>query len=297
MVRRRIKEYFEKTKHRSDSVKTATTKKQVRAKRLAILIIFSIVFSVYAIVNANEKKKRRAEKVDFVNQMYESMAQKPGYTLRYSLDTVYNVNHKKVELHYSTIEEVDKAGKKKKMTMRTYGDYMGTEMDMLQIYYYQDTKCILETVYTDDNGEEQHKYKVTTEDISYDYNPMLALALVVTEQPGEFAKAKTTIRGSVSLKDVDTFLTLSPYGNLYNGMENLSCYKEQANNLMITSDGNVFREAVLDMTVTSFYMLKDAYEEQGLPVSIDSYRISVSAESWDTPVIEIPEIEVKEESK
>lgn len=297
MVGRTIKQFIERKRHRSETVKTATTKKEVRAKRLAILLIFTTVFSIYAIVNANEKRKRRAEKVEFVNQIYENMAQKNGYTLRYSLDTIYYVNHKKIELHYSTIEEVDKAGKKKKMTMRTYGDYMGTELDTLQIFYYQDTKCIMETVYVDGNGNEQHSYETSTEDISYDYNPMLSLALLITEKPGEFKMKKTTIRGSVSLKDVNTFLALCPYNNLYKGIEKLNCYKEQANNLMITSDGTIFKEAVLDMTVTSFYMLRDAYEDQGLPVRVESYRLSVSAESWEQPVIEIPEIQEKEENK
>lgn len=269
-------------------------------KRLAILLVITMLIGVYAIAHSIERSKRDKSKQDFVKQMYDSMAVSQGFTLKYTLDVNYDVNHKNVELHYLATEELDQVGQKKKLTIRTYGDYMGTTLDQSEIYYYEGTRCIRETIFTDAEGNEHHNFEESIEDISYQYNPMLPLALMISEMPGEFklSETKKTIRGSVALEDVKTFLDLCPFSNLYSGIENMNCYDEQVNDLMIVADTetNRFKSVALDMTTVSFYMLRDAYEEQGMAVKSKSYRMTVSVESWYTPGIDMPDISKETES-
>ena len=291
MARQR-KRKTEKEKHQPEL--TATSKKEVWAKRLAILIIFSMVFGVYAIVSINERQKRRQDKLSYVRNMYETMAMAQGYTLDYTIDSRYIVGTSFVEIHYLAHEEVDQANQRKKLTLRTYGTYMGTDIDTLQIYYYHDGKCLQENRYIDESGEEKSTFSETTEAMDYSYNPMLALAVMVTDHPGEYKKKGNSLNGSVSLEDINTLLSLCPFNNLFQGIEGLSCYGKQVNSLTISSDGERFKSALIDLDSVAFYMLQQVYEERSLSLDVDTYRITIIVDSWETPVIEIPEVNLKE---
>lgn len=291
MARQR-KRKTEKEKHQPEL--RATSKKEVWTKRLAILIIFSMVFGVYAIVSITERQKRRQDKLAYVRNMYETMAMSQGYTLDYTIDSRYIVGTGFVEIHYLAHEEVDQLNQRKKLTLRTYGTYMGTDIDTLQIYYYHDGKCLQETRYLDEAGEEKSTFSETTEPMDYSYNPMLALAVMVTDHPSEYKKKGNSISGSVSLEDINTLLAMCPFNTLFQGIEGLNCYGKQVNSITISSDGERFKSALIDLDSVAFYMLQPVYEERGQSLDVDTYRISIIVDSWEVPVIEIPDVELTE---
>lgn len=265
-------------------------------KRLAILLIISVFLGSFAIVRSIESSRKRKEKKQFVQTLYESMLLSGGFTMTYSLEVEYLVTttNQRSVLHYIAKEETDQVGKKKKITLSTTGSSGGAEINTKQIYYYQNGKCVLDTRYVDKNGEEKSSYEVFDEEVSFDYNPMLAIANMVMEQPGEFKKKQNTLYGSVSIKDINTFLAMCPFNTLYSGIENVSCYKDQVNDIMIVSDGEKITSLTIDLKPTAWYIIKNFYEEQGLSIEVNTYRITMTATSWDIPEIEVPEVEESE---
>lgn len=231
--------------------------------------------------------------------MYESMLLSGGFTMTYNLEVEYLITttNQRSVLHYIAKEETDQVGKKKKITLSTTGTAGGSEINTKQIYYYQNGKCVVDTRYIDDNGEEKSNYKTYDEEVSFDYNPMLAIATMVLDKPGEYKKKQNTLYGSVAIKDIHTFLSMCPFNTLYSGIENVSCYKDQVNDIMIVSDGEKFTSLTIDLKPTAWYIIKNFYEEQGLSIEVSTYRITMTATSWETPEIEVPEITEESESK
>ena len=265
-------------------------------KRLAILIIVSIFLGSFAIVRSIESSRKRKEKREFVQRLYNSMYLSSGFTMTYNLEVEYLITTTKQRavLHYVAKEETDQVNKKKKITLSTTGSVSGAEINTKQIYYYQNGKCVLETRYVDDDGVEKSSYKTYDEEVTYDYNPMLAIANMVNEKPGEYKKKQNTLYGSVAISDISTFLKMCPFNTLYSGIESLSCYKDQVNDIMIVSDGERITSLTIDLKPTAWYMIRNFYDEQGLSIEVQTYRITMTATSWETPEIEVPEIEETE---
>ena len=216
--------------------------------------------------------------------------------MTYNLEVEYLITTTKQRavLHYVAKEETDQVNKKKKITLSTTGSVSGAEINTKQIYYYQNGKCVLETRYVDDDGVEKSSYKTYDEEVTYDYNPMLAIANMVNEKPGEYKKKQNTLYGSVAISDISTFLKMCPFNTLYSGIESLSCYKDQVNDIMIVSDGERITSLTIDLKPTAWYMIRNFYDEQGLSIEVQTYRITMTATSWETPEIEVPEIEETE---
>ncbi len=275
---------------------TAYDKKQGRKRWIALLLVLAVSLSVYFIAVSSIRSKSRNEKTEYMRGLFENMYIVNGYTLSYNLDVNYETTGAEnlvdvTDLHYIAKEEVDQTGKKKKLTIHTTGTSLGSEIDTYQIYYYDDTKCYLETGKKDENGNWQSEItEIEDQSISYEYNPMLSLALLVTEQPGEFTKKGDTIQGSVSLKDISTFLSMCPYNTLFQGIETMSCYSKQVNDLLLVSNGYWVSNVALDLTPTAWFFFKDAFAEMGLSVKLNSYRMAMSVDSWETPVIKMPEL-------
>lgn len=268
-------------------------------KRLSILIVLGIFLGSFAIVRSIESSKKRKEKREFVQRLYESMLLSGGYEMTYTLEVQYLITttNQRAELHYVAKEETDQINKKKRITLSTTGKVAGAEINTKQIYYYQNGKCILDTRYVDDDGKEASSFKTTDEEVNFDYNPMLSMANMVMDKPGEFKKKQNTLYGSVAISDISTFLKMCPFNTLYSGIENLSCYKDQVNDIMIVSDGEKITSLTIDLKPTAWYLIKNFYEEQGLSIQVETYRITMTATSWEVPNIEVPEITEESEAK
>lgn len=269
-------------------------------KWLSLILVFAIMFTSFILVLNHDRAERRKKKIEFVRGLYESMYISNGFTLTYSLDVKYSITSgtllQNAELHYIAKEETDQLGKKKRLTLTMTGNVTGTEITTKQIYYYDDGKCVQETQYVDDDGQKKSRFEERNEEISYEYNPMLALATMVMDKPGEYTKKQNTLYGSVAMSDIDTFLKMCPFNTMFEGIESLECYEKQVNKLTIISDGTKINTVTVDLKPTAWFLVKNFYEEQNMSIEMEEYRLTMMVDSWEIPVIEMPEVEAEEKA-
>ena len=272
-------------------------------KRIAILIVFCLVITVIAVTCSKESRDRKNKKLNYMRSLYENMYISDGFTLNYQIEVSFDVTDNTsmkvdtVNMRYMATEEVDQYGKKKKLHLHTEGMVMGNSIQIMQDYYYDDKTCIMDTITEDAQGNLQHKLEKLDSVANYEYNPMLSLAVLVSDQPGEFTLTANRLNGSISLADIGTFLQLCPFNDLFKGIENMDCFDKQVNELVLFSDGSRLQSLTLDLSRVAYFLVSPIYLEQGLNIKIQTYRMTVFVDSWETPKIEMPKLEETEESK
>ena len=238
-----------------------------------------------------------------MRSLYENMYISDGFSLDHQIEVTFDVmdaNGTRVDtvnMRYMAKEDVDQYGQKKKLSLRTEGTVMGNSILIMQDYYYDNKCCIMDKITEDEQGNIKHEFEKTDVPGNFDYNPMLSLAVLISDKPGEFTLTANRLNGSISLQDIGTFLQLCPFNDLFKGVENLDCFDKQVNELVLFSDGSRLQSLTLDLSRVAYFLVSPIYLEQGLNVKIQTYRMTVFVNSWETPKIEMPNMEETNESK
>lgn len=279
-------------KQKSEKVSKKEPLKYRIIRAAAYLICASIVFSIFWAIMTHEKQVDIRKKKEIVQRCYETMYIANGYTLSYTIECSYLVKYSNgtagtVSMAYQAQEEIDQYNQKKKITLISVGRVMDSDIYNHQVLYYEGGNLITEEY--DDVGELVSS-KTEPMEISFDYNPMLTFASMVLDKPGEFRLKNEgkTIKGSISLKDISSFLNLFPYSALFSGVENNKYYTDEVNSITITNNNGFFTSAVINLKNIAASLVGPFYSEAGAAVEVNQYTITLNMVSWETPTIEIP---------
>lgn len=270
-------------------------------QRIIYAVIYIIVgflsLSVFIAIFAHERGEETKKKKEIVQSCYETMYIASGYTLSYTIDVSYLIKYSDyttastVSLAYQAKEEVDQVNQKKKITLISSGRVADTDIYEHQVLYYGDGRMIQQEY---SSIGDLLSTKEEPAEVTFDYNPMLTFASVILEKPGEFRikNDNKTITGSISLKDISSFLNLFPYSALFSGIEDNKYFTDQVNKITITNDNGYFKSAVLDLKNIASTLISPFYNEVGASVEVSQYTITIYMESWEQPTIVLPEGEI-----
>lgn len=288
-------------RRRQKEQKPKLTWKQRLVKFVIYVIVTFMVFSAIWVIMTHENAEKKKKKKEIAQSCYETMYIAPGYTLSYTIDVAYIVKYPNqtagvVTMAYQAEEKVDQLNKRKRIDLISIGRVLETDIYEHQILYYADGKLITERY--NDIGE-RLSYKEEPEEVSFDYNPMLSFATIILEKPGEFRikNDNKTISGSVSLKDISSFLNLFPYSALFSGIEDNKYFTDQVNKIKITNNNGYFQSAVIDLKSIASTLIGPFYSEIGASVEVSQYTITLNMVSWEQPTIELPEGEINSEGE